>query len=374
MAMKTILISGAEVRDARRGNRGAEHLLRESASKLRSLGYVPAVTLGQVDPGLRGDLALKQYVGNPRIRVLDRVVPGVDLGGLVTLNRLDGVLDASGYALGDPWGMHTAKWIARKYSQWNARGVRIVALPQSYGPFVTPGLGETVRSALSHCDLVIARDEQSYQNLMSIGVDPSICMVSPDITIAAGVGGPGKSRERRLVIVPNYNIVERNPRVEYIDCLRATCEWGASRGYKVVGLLHEGVRDLRILQEVADQAPLEVLDDLRGWAVKEYIANSSLVVAGRYHAVVAALSTETPVVTHSWSHKYRELLRDFGVEEWMCSPVSASETISLVERISAVPQVEHLRINRRRIVVEIEEMWNRVQEVLRARDSRTAGR
>jgi polysaccharide pyruvyl transferase WcaK-like protein len=49
--------------------------------------------------------------------------------------------------------------------------------------------------------------------------------------------------------------------------------------------------------------------------LRALMSASSLVVTSRFHAMTSALATTTPVVVIGWSHKYREVLREFGHEE-----------------------------------------------------------
>lgn len=364
MALGNVLISGAEVRDRCSGNRGAEHLLRSAASRVRSMGYQPAVTVNKVDFWLRKELSLKQYLGNPRLYPIDKFLPRLDQNDYATIKSFNGVLDASGYALGDPWGVHTANWLLRKYEQWQAHGLKIVALPQAYGPFEDKDVRRVAAAALSKCDLIYAREQESLNHLESLGIDPGTCRICPDITIGQHLEHRASNRERRLVVVPNWHLAEGIRGAAYTDCLVGVANWGVDNGYDVVGLLHEGQRDLSILKEVASRAPIRIISDLSGWDTKKYISESEVVVAARYHAVVAALTTGTPVVTHSWSHKYQQLLQDFGVKEWLVEPTDSTSTILRIESITS-NDVSGLLTNRRvELAAVVDRMWIEVEGAL----------
>jgi len=54
------------------------------------------------------------------------------------------------------------------------------------------------------------------------------------------------------------------------------------------------------------------LEDAR--EIKNCIKYSYVPVTARFHGLVSALSTGTPVMAVGWSHKYKELLRDFDAE------------------------------------------------------------
>lgn len=363
MAVKSILISGAEVRDRFLGNRGAEHLLRSSASRLRSMGMQPCVTFGQVDPFLVAELGLRQYVGNPRFDRLDAAIPEVRTKRYVSLKGLSGVVDASGFALGDAWGLETAKWVARKYRQWDIAGLPIVALPQAYGPFEDEKLANMCREALGRCAMLFPRDDVSAEHVKNLGLRIASDAPVPDITIGESLMTRTGVRENRLVIVPNWNLAARGDSRAYFASLSESAKWGISQGMDVVGVLHEGKKDLELLQHLRAETGIRILGDLTGWETKEYIAGSRVVVSGRYHAVLAALTTGTPVLTHSWSHKYLEVLRQFGVEDWQAAPDEPAVVFAKLNSLLSFAKDDVLREHRKTMKLSVDSMWSSVEDL-----------
>lgn len=362
--MKTVLILGAEVRDRFTGNRGAEQLLRTAATRLRSMGYQPAVTFGQVDPALVMELGLTQYVGNPRLTALDRWTPTAPGNRYVTIKSIYGVLDASGFALGDAWGMETAKWINRKYEQWARAGIPIIALPQAYGTFEDDQLRATVSNALSLCSLVFPRDEESAAHLRGLGGDIRIGDTTPDITIAETTDDVEVPRRPRMLIVPNWNLLRGTPSSSYLDSLAAAARYGQSRGLEPIGLLHEGSKDFEVLKQLRLTENVRIEASTTGWETKRYIARSTIVVSGRYHAVVAALSTNTPVLTHSWSHKYQEVLSLFGVPSWLRKPDLPEGIEGHLDQLVSIDSAATLSAAKKTAVYRIEQMWSAVEASL----------
>lgn len=364
MALKTILINGAEVRDRHVGNRGAEHLLRTTASRLRAMGLQPAVTFNQVDPALVAELGLAQYVGNPRIDKIDSILPGFRTKRFVGIKGLGGVLDASGFALGDAWGTNTAKWVLRKYRQWDNSSLPIIALPQAYGTFNDPALAAMCREALGYAKIIFPRDNVSAEHLHGLGLNHIVQDAVPDITIGESLRRAKARRENRMVIVPNWNLAERGDRGAYFQSLLEATRWAESRGMEVEGVLHEGRKDLALLQQLRTETGLRIIADLTGWETKDYIAASTLVVSGRYHAVIAALTTGTPVLTHSWSHKYLEVLRQFGVEEWLASPDDPDSVGARLAELSQFSEYDALAARQAHMQSKVERMWTQIEAEL----------
>ena len=51
-------------------------------------------------------------------------------------------------------------------------------------------------------------------------------------------------------------------------------------------------------------------------AVRSIIEKGEFLLASRFHAMISGLATSTPTVVVGWSHKYREVLAGFGLEEY----------------------------------------------------------
>jgi polysaccharide pyruvyl transferase WcaK-like protein len=78
-----------------------------------------------------------------------------------------------------------------------------------------------------------------------------------------------------------------------------------------------------------------------------------LFLASRFHAMVSALAAGVPTLLIGWSHKYREVMRQFDVEEWALGyeQVSAEEVIDRFDRL-----LREERDVRERIVGHLEEV------------------
>jgi polysaccharide pyruvyl transferase WcaK-like protein len=78
--------------------------------------------------------------------------------------------------------------------------------------------------------------------------------------------------------------------------------------------------------------------DLSAGELRRLIGLGEVLVTSRFHAMISGLSTCTPTVVVGWSHKYREVLDDFGLAEFgMDSSVlsSPAEIVGQVQRCIA---------------------------------------
>lgn len=66
--------------------------------------------------------------------------------------------------------------------------------------------------------------------------------------------------------------------------------------------------------------------------IKAIIAQCEFFIGARMHACIAALSTGTPVVPISYSHKFAGILQRFGTQDWLVDPniLSQEQAIDLV--------------------------------------------
>ena len=53
---------------------------------------------------------------------------------------------------------------------------------------------------------------------------------------------------------------------------------------------------------------------LNALQVKGMISSAFLVVSSRFHGVASSLNSCVPCLATSWSHKYQELFRDYGLD------------------------------------------------------------
>ncbi len=102
-----------------------------------------------------------------------------------------------------------------------------------------------------------------------------------------------------------------------------------SNGYRVV-LLPHSVRlgtekthnnDLPLCREIYknlnnSKECLFIKDELSSQELRAIIGKCDLFVASRFHAMISSLAMSVPTLVIGWSHKYKEVLEMFNLEEW----------------------------------------------------------
>jgi colanic acid/amylovoran biosynthesis protein len=372
LAKKYILLVGVEF-----NNQGAFLMLRAAAERVRDqLGMIPVVEFKNGPDEKKRQAGVYPIVPQrfygvftrlSRIKAMSRIWKRFPW---VLPTQIAAVFDGSGFRYGDEWGHQRLDESAGKLAAWKARGVPVYMLPQAFGPFEkTAGPALT---ALRASRIVMARDPESEDFVAGI-LKPNEVTVRrfPDFT--GGLAGRFPSRHEAfrggVPIVPNVNIYSRadDPEAKrrYIENLAAAARELHARGLRPYGLAHEGRRDVEILRMVAADVSAKsgfdfpIVEGLNGVELKGLIATAPLLVSGRYHAVVSALSQGVPTVIHGWSHKYRHVAEDYGVPELLCDPLG--EPYLATDMIGSILDDHDLQARIRTAAAgvqdQVDEMW-----------------
>ncbi len=267
------------------------------------------------------------------------------------------VVDIGGYQFGDPWGLKRMKNIIKASARHRRLGHLVVFMPQAWGPFTGPGWKEGVEALLDASDLCFVRDKVSMRE-----VEKLIGTNHPKIHFAHDIawtfkGAPleigqsildqkGAFNERnRICVTPNYRVYERtngkDADNQYIRFLVSIINYVCTVHHSQVVLLgHEFFKDKRlpddrtlcnlILSCLDSSLPVKHIDqDLSAPEIKSVIGNCDWLLSSRYHALIAALSQNIPVISLGWSHKYEELMKAVGLDD--CS-LSLQESNDMVQK------------------------------------------
>lgn len=290
--------------------------------------------------------------------------------GLVAFDEVDVMLDASGFAFTDQWGPGGAELAAATFQQAKRRGAKVILLPQAFGPFEQPRVRRAVEAILRSADLVFARDEQSQAYLADLNSGGTRIERAPDFTnLLEGAVVP--VRPPFVCVIPNYRMVDKTrPEVarQYTaflaDCVRCVLRHGTP----VKVLIHETDRDEELAYAVREavEEDIEIICEQDALRIKGIIGQSLMTVSSRFHGLINALSQGVPALATSWSHKYRELMRDYDSEAFLFSSLQFEEETAnkidyvLRHREEVAARVECASAVQKK---EARAMWQTVREV-----------
>lgn len=130
---------------------------------------------------------------------------------------------------------------------------------------------------------------------------------------------------------------------EFIDLV------GERTGLRIVMIAHSAepdkgvthMNDLPVCRDIAAQVTnrdnlIFFDEDLLPTELRAIIAESQILVASRFHAMISALTEKVPPVVIGWSHKYSEVLAPFGIKEAALDYSDLSSADTIVKRVEEV--------------------------------------
>jgi len=293
--------------------------------------------------------------------------------GLVEDKDVDVLLDASGFAFGDQHPPERTIRFAERVDAAKQAGKTVILLPQALGPFEQPAIRDAFARIVDKADLVFARDDISMQHAQSAADTLEHLQQAPDFTNLVQPARPGMSEALdRVCIVPNQRMVEKAETAEeaeaYVPLMASCIKAVEDAGLRPVLLLHGDDAELAesIRQRVGRSIPLHTEDD--PVALKQYLGESYLVIASRFHALMGALSQGVPSIGTSWSHKYEMLFDEYGCPDQLLSTSADEERIRTVVNRAVGPDRGALasRVQNRAMALKQQtmSMWERVDAVL----------
>jgi len=263
--------------------------------------------------------------------------------GIRNLLELDGVVDLAGVAFMDG---------REKFLPFNVltllpfllNRVPVVKLSQALGP-ITSWLNRCCAGwVLPRLTYLASRGRQTSRFLEDFKLPAAKWNYAPDTAFLLELPAPPTAMDARngIVFMPSSLMAKGRP--GYVDLLVGTARVLRSRGFAVHLLAHswkEGTdkprnNDYPLCQHIhaALGSPADMHlygPGLDARALKTALSGHRIAVTSRFHGMIAALDTATPVWVLGWSHKYREVLAEFSVEDCALK----TETLD-AERLAAI--------------------------------------
>lgn len=319
-------------------------------------------------------------------KFIDRLIPKrlVELYGAVRFQDPDVLLDISGYSIGGGWPWQVSRNMALLTQFYHDQGKPVVFLPQAFGPFPEPEHIKYFKKIVRTSDLLYARDQQSYafaQEHHNHG-DGKIHL-APDMTIFCKPSQHVRDSNAMLhscaAIVPNVRILDKGSAKlgsRYVELLANVAKRFIHHGLTPYILIHEAGRmDYELGCKIAEAAGLGEGTVVRSddpLVLKSMLGSCSLVVGSRFHALVSALSMLTPSIALGWSHKYEQLMQDFGVSDFLFRDDEPEEQlIEMIDRALDDGESTRIRNNIREKLCGMQtvndDMWEHVSTLIQER-------
>jgi colanic acid/amylovoran biosynthesis protein len=316
----------------------AEDRRERPSSDIKVVGFGPlAVLVAFVNACI---WALGNAVG------LGRIVPST--AAVKTLRNADVVVDVCGISFSDSRGLprHLYHFLLAMTPVLLKRPT--CKLSQALGPFRHPVNRTFARVALPRLDAICARGSQTLDNLSDVAagrrwfdrVEPCADLgfsfnhelTGPSTVLDAALKSTNIANA--VVVMPSAVVKKASAGsgTAYVEIVAgAVTSLLESSDLEVVIAAHstrEGnadsrMNDLPTCRAVYQLIPTHLHDrvtlvdaSLSASELRSLIASSRCLVTSRFHAMVSALATATPLVVVGWSHKYHEVLAEFGVDRF----------------------------------------------------------
>ena len=235
-------------------------------------------------------------------------------------------------------------------------GIPTVKAAQALGPFETQPNRLLAKIVLPRLAAVCARGARTRDHLdtlrltnvtnvadLAFSLDGS-GELPPAVTDSLkGLGGP-------FVVVMPSSVVRglyESSGADYVSAVSLLIRYiRESTGLGVVVAPHsyrvghpEGrMNDGPVCQQVVacftdDPKVIGIDEDLSAGELRHLIGMGDVLVTSRFHAMISGLSTCTPTVVVGWSHKYREVLDDFGLVDYGMDSSTLSTPMDIVDKM-----------------------------------------
>ena len=246
------------------------------------------------------------------------------------------VVDVAGISFADGRGFAIVVYNALMTGVPLLLGVPVVKAAQALGPFQSVPNKWLAPLVLRRVKIVCARGARTREHLDSLGGVNAVDVADLAFSLDEAAGLPtavssalGSIDSNFIVVMPSAVVrgIFESKGGDYVTAMASLIsEIRRTTGHSVViaphsyraGLPEGRMNDGPVCREVAEacagDAQVIGLDsDLTAGELRHLVALGSVLVTSRFHAMISGLATSTPTVVVGWSHKYREVLDDFGL-------------------------------------------------------------
>ena len=374
-----VVLSGVETQ-----NKGAELMLYAILQEIerkwpKAEVYIPNTYFKQGLGYVNTSLRLNFWPYDRFLRLLRGIIgrlhlPTRRLQNTFAVQGADYFLDASGFHFSDQKRNFTQTKVWRwnvLLSKYSAQGTKIVFLPQAFGPAVKENTLNGLRCISKYADLIMPRESVSYNYLEQSGVmDMKKVVLNSDFTsLVEGSFPIGYSHLRGgICIIPNMRMIDTGTcsLEDYTKLISAIVNEVLPIVRPIYFLNHEDIKDEELAHECKKKtdANVDVVTGLNALEVKGLIASAYLVVSSRFHGVASSLNSCVPCLATSWSHKYQELFKDYGMTGCVLPLNDVNKAKEMVkdfideERNSEIRNILSVKVTK--IKEKTKDMWNLV--------------
>lgn len=217
----------------------------------------------------------------------------------------------------------------------------VVKCAQALGPFNSPINRMAAKIYLPKMAAIVSRGRITHEHLMSLGLHNvtagadyafSLELTKKEAASAKKRFDPKPLKGRKVVGVSPSVVMQKKVVAaggDYAQQIVRFIDYVVAEGYAVM-LVPHSVRsntdkthnnDMPLCKDVYSRLSstkhvLFIDEELSSQELRYWIGECDFFIASRFHAMVSSLAMGVPTLVIGWSHKYREVLEMFELEEW----------------------------------------------------------
>ncbi|RMG73302.1 MAG: hypothetical protein D6711_11095 [Chloroflexi bacterium] len=367
------------------GNRGAEAMLVTTIGKIRERYPDQAIVifsyLPDKDRQLIQDQTIQIFSARPvtlvlvhflfsvfcaffslfRLRVPDKLLPK----SVQVLRSCDVLLDISGIAFADGREKFLPFNIMVMLPAWLLR-VPVVRLSQAMGSFKNPVNRLCAKFFLPLCDFIFARGRVTAQHLQELGLKnwavalDIAFLYQPEFSLTNENDDKVAQLEMHLRAwrQAGKHVIGLSPSsVVYAKSIKRGIDYEAQFLQLITSLgsdyhfiflpnaTREGSttarnNDLFVIDKIRKRASADIQArvlwcdfDINTAGSRRLIALCDALVTSRFHGMISGLSLGIPTAVIGWSHKYWEIMAEFGVEDFAIDFSDAESAVKMIHEL-----------------------------------------
>lgn len=251
---------------------------------------------------------------------------------------------------------------------------KIVSYTKSFGPVVSAKTKKEIQLyAQSYCDLFFCREQQSKLELENCSISAKM-VIAPDSGLLMPMEKFDASlylrKDKSACVSVSWQIIKQwSSEEKYVNIVKELIIYLLKQDYHIILLpneLHENeYDDWVVAQEIKenfqnnDNVTVFPFNQYSALQVKYLISKCDVMIASRYHSVIAALSSNVPTLVIGWHYKYEELLSYYNQKDYLLNSDSCTAKTLICKAEQLISDSDKVRkslaevnINMRKHIVE----------------------
>jgi len=253
----------------------------------------------------------------------------------------------------------------------NLLEIPLIRWTQSYGPFSSFLTKVIVRKDLKYQKNIFTRGEGSFNNIKSVLTNKNVYSF-PDIAITLNKRDDYYTKHlkgKKYITLSPSSVIYSKDKEKHIEHFRDIITYVKKLNYEIVIVPHNLMSinpslktcDLKVSERILESLNLDNIhllsEDIDVYNLKGVISNAILHIGARYHSIIASLSSNVPTIAFSWHEKYKDIMRMYGMEEYVYDGKSnISDLFKFVDDLeeNRIKVVSTLRENQKKLEKEID--------------------